>query len=192
MRLTSRILVATIEILYHAVAILSCRSKSWADPQRSSTSYLRQSLSTAILSSTVSCEITQEHSPTLFPFVPYAMSLSMSIAYREMRHSKLTLHRTRSRRQFQTLCEALSKLEAIFWSASATSEMAKKLLKEMDRVFSTVSTSERRPEQNSLHNLGDAHASSNQMVQNGKIITSGSSAPLAYTRTSQKTKMTRA
>ncbi|KUJ22504.1 uncharacterized protein LY89DRAFT_664320 [Mollisia scopiformis] len=141
--------LTAIETLYHAISILSCRSKTWADPQRSSTSFLRQSLSTATLSSTVINEL-QDHHLTLFPFIPYAMSLAMSISYREMRHSKLTLHRTRARIQFQTLCDALSKLDGIFWSASATSDMGKKLLREMDRVVSTVSnSSERRLEQHS-------------------------------------------
>lgn len=77
------------------------------------------------------------------------MSLAMSIAYREMRHSKLTIQRTRSRVQFQTLCDALTRLEGVFWSASATAEMGKKLLKEMGRVVSTVSSSERRLEHHS-------------------------------------------
>lgn len=139
-------LSATIETLYHAIAILSCRSKSWADPERSSMSYLRQSLSTSILSSTVIRELRDQLA--LFPFIPYAMSLSMSIVYREMRHSRLPLHRARSRAQFQTLCDALSELSGIFWSASTTSDMGKKLLKEMDRVVSAVSASEaRRPHQ---------------------------------------------
>jgi hypothetical protein len=139
---------ATIETFYHSISILSCRSKTWADPQRSSTSYLRQSLSTAVLSSTASHAL-QEHQLTLFPFIPYAMSLAMSIAYREMRHSKLTIQRTRSRIQFQTLCDALTRLEGIFWSASATAEMGKKLLKEMDRVVSTVSNTYERREHHS-------------------------------------------
>ncbi len=126
------------------MAILSCRSKTWADPERSSTAYIRQNLSTLVLSSTIIREL--HNQLTLFPFIPYAMSLSMSIAYREMRHSKLPLHRSRSRAEFQTLCDALSELEGIFWSASTTSEMGKKLLKEMDRVYSAVSVSEtRRP-----------------------------------------------
>jgi hypothetical protein len=42
------------------------------------------------------------------------------------------------------MCDALSSLEGIFWSASTTSEMGKKLLKEMDRVFTVVSSSENR------------------------------------------------
>jgi hypothetical protein len=125
------------------VAILSCRTKTWADPQRSSTSYLRQSLSTSIISSTTLSRELHEQ-VTLFPFVPYAMTLSMSIAYREMRHSKLPLHRARSRTQFLTICDALSELEGVFWSASTTSEMGKKLLKEMDRVWATMSNVEKR------------------------------------------------
>jgi len=133
-------ILASIEVLYHAVSILSCRTKLWVDPERSSIAFLRQSLSTSILSSTFS-RAPQEQL-VLFPFVPYAMSLSMSISYREMRYGKLPVHRARSRGQFQTLCDALSGLEGVFWSASTTAEMGKKLHKEMDRVFSTVSSSE--------------------------------------------------
>ncbi|KAK0118980.1 hypothetical protein ONS95_007847 [Cadophora gregata] len=132
--------LASIEVLYHAVAILSCRTKLWVDPGRSSTAFLRQSLSTSILSSTFSRA--PQDQLVLFPFVPYAMSLSMSISYREIRYGKLPAHRARSRGHFQTLCDALSALEGVFWSAAATAEMGRKLLKEMDRVFSTVSTSE--------------------------------------------------
>jgi hypothetical protein len=161
---------ATIETLYHAVAILSCRSKTWADPERSSISYLRQNLSTSILSSTVIQELRDQL--TLFPFVPYAISLSMSIVYREMRHSKLPLHRARSRAQFQILCDALSELSGIFWSASTTSDMGKKLLREMDRVVSAVSASEARRPQQTIDNsniMGCVHeASSNVVTQNSK------------------------
>lgn len=57
-------------------------------------------------------------------------------------------------------------LKAFFWSASATSEMGKKLLKEMDRVFSTISTSERRPEQSSAHDIGDDQGPSSLAAQN--------------------------
>lgn len=66
----------------------------------------------------------------------------MSIAYREMRHSKLPTHRAQSQAQFQTLCDALCELEGAFWSASTTSHMGKKLLGEIDRVLITVSSSD--------------------------------------------------
>jgi hypothetical protein len=76
------------------------------------------------------------------------------MAYREMRHSKLPLHRARSRAQFQTLCDALSELKGVFWSASNTSEMGKKLLKEIDRVVTAVSSYEnRQPHQSACKDI---------------------------------------
>ncbi|KAH6709444.1 hypothetical protein BKA61DRAFT_614263 [Leptodontidium sp. MPI-SDFR-AT-0119] len=167
--------LASIEVLYHAIAILSCRTKSWVDPEHSSTAFLRQSLSTSILSSTFGRA--PQDQLVLFPFIPYAMSLSMSIAYREMRHSKLPIHRARSRSQFQTICDALSGLQGIFWSASTTAEMGKKLLKEMDRVFSTVSTSENmRLHQHTSSNTNNAvagirHPTPRIASQNGAALT---------------------
>ncbi|KFY82221.1 hypothetical protein V500_10714 [Pseudogymnoascus sp. VKM F-4518 (FW-2643)] len=131
--------MATIETLYHAVTILSCRSKWMTDLQRSSAPYIRQSLSTSTLSSTVGRELHDQL--VLFPFVPYALSLSLSIAYREMRHGKIPLHRARARAQFQTICDALSDLRDVYRSAATTAELGKKLLKEMDRVVSTVAVS---------------------------------------------------
>lgn len=56
-----------------------------------------------------------------------------------MRHGKISLHRARARIQFQVLSDALSELKGSFRSAANTAKMGKKLLKEMDRVVSTVS-----------------------------------------------------
>lgn len=161
---------ATIETLYHAVAILSCRSKSWRDPERSSISYLRQSLSTESLTSSAGSEFHDQLVP--FPFVPYAMALSLSIIYREMRHSKVSLHRLRARARFQRICDALSELEGVFWRASTTAEMGRKMLKEMDRAFSTVTASENRKQPPEIYpnstNSGN-DSSSNIPVQNRKF-----------------------
>ncbi|KAI9643853.1 hypothetical protein NHQ30_007204 [Ciborinia camelliae] len=76
----------------------------------------------------------------LFPFVPYALSLSLSIAYREMRHNKLPVHRMRARGQFQASCRLLEGLEGKYWTAANAANMGKKMLREIDRVFSTVSS----------------------------------------------------
>jgi hypothetical protein len=133
---------ATIETLYHAVAILSCRFKNWEDLQRSSTSYLRQSLSSLRVTATI-CRESRDQL-VLFPFVPYAVSLSLSIAYREMRYNKVSMYRARARAQFQKSCDALEELGEVFWSASTMAEMGKATLREMDRVFSTVAASEQQ------------------------------------------------
>lgn len=136
--------------------MLSCRSKRWEDLQHSSPSYVRQSLASLRVSSTVSRELRNQL--VLFPFVPYAISLSLSIAYREMRHSKISMHRARARDQVQTNCGILSELGDIFWSASTMAEIGKLTLKEMDRVVAIVASSERRRSRHDAENR-DVHIS---------------------------------
>ena len=125
--------------------MLSYRSKDWESPQRSSPSYLRQSLASSHVSSTSSHEVRDQL--ILFPFVPYAFSLSLSVAYREMRHNKIPMSRARARTQFQNNCESLGQLGEVFTSASTMAEMGRSTLKEMDRVFSVVAVSEQRKSQ---------------------------------------------
>lgn len=78
-----------------------------------------------------------------------------------MRHSKLPSHRARSRGQIQVLSDALSALGGIFWSAYNAAEMGRKLLREMDRVFSVVSAS-------STENQRDQDTATAVSRQNGK------------------------
>lgn len=142
-----------------------------ADLQRSSAPYIRQSLSTSTLSSTIGRELHDQL--VLFPFVPYALSLSLSIAYREMRHGKIPLHRARARAQFQTICDALSDLRDVYQSAATTAELGKKLLKEMDRVVYTVAVSGTKTPmeataQNQTHVGNMGNRSSALTVQNRK------------------------
>jgi hypothetical protein len=142
---------ATIETFYHAVAMLSYRSKAWGNPKRSSLSYLRQCLASSRVSTITGYEIREQL--ILFSFVPYAFSLSLSVAYREMRHSRVSMNRARARIQFQSNCDVLSELGEIFSSASTMSEMGKSTLKEMDRVFSVVAVSEQRKSQPGSRNV---------------------------------------
>ncbi|CZS94521.1 uncharacterized protein RAG0_04466 [Rhynchosporium agropyri] len=155
----------SIEVFYHSVAILSCRTRSWMDPERSSTAFLRQGLSTSAL-----CIIfgnTPREKLSFFPFIPYGMSLTMSIVYREMRYSKLSTHRARARNQFQILCDALSGLEDVFGSALTTAAMGRKLLQEMDRVSSTIPSSESLPfNKTPAAALGQQHQAPREAAQN--------------------------
>jgi hypothetical protein len=139
---TDNTLLATIEILYHAVAILSCRSKSDKSPVRPSKSYSRQSFSADQITKMIGHDFHDQL--ILLPFVPYAASLSLSLAYREMRHSKLAMYRARARAQLQKNCQVLEELGKIFWSASIMADMGKSTLKELDRVHSAVTDSQRR------------------------------------------------
>lgn len=152
--------------------MLSYRSKtleSLNGPQRSSISYLRQSLASSRVSLTAGREIRDQL--LLFPFVPYAFSLSLSVAYREMRYNKLPMSRARARTQFQSSCDILSELGEIFWSASTIAEMGKSTLKEMDRVYSIVAVSEQRKSQPDAGNRQNSNAgmSSRPDISHGKF-----------------------
>ncbi|KAB8290811.1 hypothetical protein EYC80_008448 [Monilinia laxa] len=170
--------LATIEIFYHSISIISHRSHIWAIPNRSSASYLRQSLSTSILSFTTPHELQDQL--ILFPFVPYAISLSLSIAYREMRHNKLPVHRMRARAHFQASCRLLEGLEDKYWTAANAANMGKKMLREIDRVFSTVSSenrttaSEQDTVPNTDHNLAASDQNQSIASTESQIITPNS------------------
>jgi len=92
---------------------------------------------------------------TMFPFVPYGLSLALTIAYREMRYGKIPLHRSRSRAQFQTISDALVKLSSRFRCAARLAEMGQRLTNEMDRVISTVSKSKPSNQVQASTNTGD-------------------------------------
>ncbi|KAM3082702.1 hypothetical protein ACMFMF_002357 [Clarireedia jacksonii] len=139
--------LATIETLYNAVSILSHRTLIWSSPARSTPSYLRQALSTSIISSLTPHDLQEQL--VCFPFIPYAISLSLSITYREMRHHKLPLHRKRARAQFQQTCRLLKELEGVWWSAKNAAELGWKMLREIDRVFSAVSAGDKAGGQDS-------------------------------------------
>lgn len=83
--------------------------------------------------------------------MPYAVSLALSVSYRELRYSKIPSHRPRCRVQFQTICDALAELKIVFRSAAITADMGKQLLKEMDRVVSTMLASGTKPPIERLH-----------------------------------------
>lgn len=101
--------------------------------------------------------------------MPYAISLSLSIAYREMRHNKLPVHRMRARGQFQASCRLLEGLESQYCTAANAANMGKKMLREIDRVFSTVS-SENRPTV-PQHDVSNISENSSMVTDNSTPMT---------------------
>jgi len=103
----------------------------------------------------------------LFPFVPYAVSLSLSIAYREMRRNKVPMYRARARADLQTNCHILEVLGEIFWSASIMADVGKSTLRELDRAYASIANSQQRRTQqevtngavNSTNGIGDRSSS---------------------------------
>lgn len=136
--------LATIEVLYHAVAILSCRplTNKTTAPQFFSSGRTRQLWSAERVTALVGREF--EGQLILLPFVPYAVSLSMSVNYRELRRSKVPAYRAKARNDLEINCALLERLGETFWSAKAMADTASVTLAELDRVFTHVKDDERR------------------------------------------------
>ncbi|WYZ42656.1 hypothetical protein EsH8_VI_000355 [Colletotrichum jinshuiense] len=134
-RVESRLL-ASIELLYHGIAILSCRTPVGSSPsEHASLAYTRQSLS-AIKAIT----IVEDFGGSLshMTFVPYALSLSLRVAYRELRSSKVPMLTARSRRQLQSTCRILRELGGMFRSALVMVDLAEQVIQEIDQVCSNA------------------------------------------------------
>jgi hypothetical protein len=122
--------------------MLSCRSQSLQESSPSSASFVRQSLSAAKVTSIVGDEYHNQLS--LLPMVPYAVSLSLRVCYRDLRLSKAPMLRTRARKQLLRNCTILRELGEIFWSAVVMVELAEKTICEMDKVYSTIASAQQR------------------------------------------------
>ncbi|KIA75364.1 hypothetical protein HK57_00147 [Aspergillus ustus] len=123
-------LIATIEVLYNAVAILSCHSTNLhgISRTRSSESHLRQTLSASRVTYIVGEEFREELS--LFPFVPYAVALSLRASYHALLQSKAAIFRDRARRQLRANCRILRELGGDFYSASLMADLGERVINE--------------------------------------------------------------
>lgn len=79
----------------------------------------------------------------IMPWVPYAISLSLSAAYSDLRHSKAATHRSRARQRLSQAHQHLQPLGQVFWSAAFVAEMAGRILNEKQVVDGTVSGASR-------------------------------------------------
>ncbi|RDA88629.1 hypothetical protein CP532_5850 [Ophiocordyceps camponoti-leonardi (nom. inval.)] len=127
-------LIATIETLYHAVIILSCRLPRPGTVPAATilpppSANARRSLAAERIARAVS-----EDQLSAMPFVPYAVSLALSVEYRKMRHSRLPMFRARSMNAFRRNCELLRKLDDRSWNANVVAGLGERVLKEMERA----------------------------------------------------------
>lgn len=75
---------------------------------------------------------------SLLPVVPYAVSLSLRISYRDLRLSKAPIFRTRARRHLLSNCAILRELGDTFSSATVMVNLAEQTVREMDKVCSSM------------------------------------------------------
>ncbi|KAJ9613289.1 hypothetical protein H2200_003231 [Cladophialophora chaetospira] len=134
-------IIATVEVLYHAVAMLSCRFNSLDEPDRSSPASARQNFAASRVIFIVENEFVEDIA--LMPFVPYAVSLCLRVSYRELRLSKVPLLRARSRRQLLTICALLRRFNT-FASADTMADLAEQTVREMDKVAASMISGRRQ------------------------------------------------
>ncbi|KAF2145133.1 uncharacterized protein K452DRAFT_356443 [Aplosporella prunicola CBS 121167] len=127
-------IVAALELFYHAVSMLSHKSRSITDPvARSTPSAVRQTLSAYRVISILSHEFPTDLPPV--PIVPYALALAMSVAYRQFRRSKLQGHKLRAKHDLKTCCALLGRLRATWWCAGCMADLGKAALVKADKAM---------------------------------------------------------
>ncbi|KAL4876194.1 hypothetical protein BJY04DRAFT_210746 [Aspergillus karnatakaensis] len=127
-------LIATVEVLYHAVAILSCHSTNLHGVSRtgphSSDSNIRQTLSASRVPHIVGEEFLGQLS--LFPFVPYTVALALRSSYHNLQQSRTLLFQERAKKQFVLNCAILRELGGDFYSALLMAELGERLIKGLE------------------------------------------------------------
>ncbi|KAJ5953389.1 hypothetical protein N7454_000285 [Penicillium verhagenii] len=115
-----------LELYYHCVAILSCRYKSTDGLDGARVSSIRQGLAAVRIQSIVATECTGRLPP--LPIVPYAIALSMSVSYRQLRSSKLITHFNRAKASLEACCCLLEDISPRWSSAEAMARLGQKAL----------------------------------------------------------------
>ncbi|OJJ35725.1 hypothetical protein ASPWEDRAFT_51706 [Aspergillus wentii DTO 134E9] len=122
--------LGSLELYYHAVGILSCRSTLPDRPDGSSTSSIRQGLAAVRIYSIVASECAQDLPP--LPIVPYALALSMGVSYQQFRSSKLITHFDRAKASLVACCSLLEGLGVYWYSAEAMARLGRKALHQIE------------------------------------------------------------
>ncbi|KAI1370837.1 hypothetical protein F4677DRAFT_341821 [Hypoxylon crocopeplum] len=156
--------LASLEIFYHSVAILSSQSpsenRSTALPAPATNS--RRSLAADRITSIVGQEFRGQLS--YLPIIPYGVSLSLSVSYRKMRHSNIPMFRSRGKQAFMANTSLLKSLDDTFWTARTMVAMAEQVLQEMDKAVASITQET---------GLADASKKAEPRVRDGETPTQG-------------------
>lgn len=80
---------------------------------------------------------------SLFPFVPYAVTLALRVSYITLRLSKSQYMRIRARRKVLKICAMLREFGDIFATSTHMAELAEQTINEMDKVYVSMATQRR-------------------------------------------------
>ncbi|KAL2151173.1 hypothetical protein VTH82DRAFT_6271 [Thermothelomyces myriococcoides] len=127
------ILLVTLEVFYHAISVLSVRmprrlfrtAPECDTLQGISTHHLPPSSMNARRSHSADriLDIIKDYKLSPMPFVAYASTLSLSVAYRKWRFSQLPMFRTRGGTDFKKVLTVVQELGAIWTTARINGEL---------------------------------------------------------------------
>lgn len=130
--------LASLEIFYHSVAILSTQSPAdisvSALPNPATNS--RRSLAADRITQIIGEEFAGQLS--YMPFIPYGVSLSLSVSYRKMRYSKVPMFKNRGKQAFRRNTLLLKSMDDMFWKSKTMVAMAEQVLSEMDKAVASL------------------------------------------------------
>ncbi|KAJ5121206.1 Uracil-DNA glycosylase [Penicillium bovifimosum] len=118
--------LAFLELYYHSVAILSCRSRHTEDIDSTRLSSVRQGLAAIRIHALVASECTEDLPP--LPIVPYAITLSMGVSYRQLRSSRLITHINRAKASLEACRSLLENLSPYWYSAEGMARLGQRAL----------------------------------------------------------------
>ncbi|QDS75502.1 hypothetical protein FKW77_004871 [Venturia effusa] len=131
-------ILVVLELFYNCAAMCSHKARPITEPAPSSkSSYVRKGLSTVRV-----IQILAEESPNNLPplpVLPWALSLAVANAYRQLRQSRVPTHRSRAKLELQKCCELLEKLRTNWWSAGRMADLGRAALKKASKASASVS-----------------------------------------------------
>lgn len=137
-------IIATLEVFHHAVSALSVRQSRQAFTDTPVSGLDRQTqyphLPQPMLNARRSIsadriiQIVKEYDVLPIPFVPYALSISLSVAYRKWRFSQIPMFRARGRAAFMDVLPVLEEWSRVFTSARINYNLAQKVVEGMEKV----------------------------------------------------------
>lgn len=135
-----------LELCYNIIGILACRAGGPA-----SKSYNRR-IASADRIQQLTAEGRHKELPPL-PLVPYAISLSLTVAYRGLRDQNGDLSKTQS--DLSVRCTILESVNKIWWTADAMGKLGRKALKSLQQPPPPGDVEQRKPTAG-LGAIGDA------------------------------------
>ncbi|KAL2128148.1 hypothetical protein VTI74DRAFT_9608 [Chaetomium olivicolor] len=136
-------ILATLEVLYHAIGVLSVRMPRYrfrTAPECDTvpgprTQHLPPSSVNARRSHSADriLDVISDYKLSPMPFVPYALALSLSVAYRKWRFSQLPMFRTRGGADFKKVLPVLQELGKIWSSARVNGQLGQTVMLKLDR-----------------------------------------------------------